>query len=164
MSKTTSGIDEEIDSIANKIMSEIETASSKDISDAQYAKKILRLSDLHHTTKILQEIENASSGSFCTIEKTAVIKALLLSTWMQRFYFIIRAFLMSLFGTVITFFYIMYFGKIDIYLGLLLGVIIFLATLIITRLFDRQIVKATKSIVLRLSRHRVLRDFIMNHF
>jgi hypothetical protein len=157
-------IDEEIDTIANKIISEIETASSKEISDASYVKKILRLADLHHTTRLFNEIEHVTEGSVCTTEKKAVIKALLLSTWMQRLYFIIRAFLMAIFGTFITFFYIMYFESIDIYQGLLLGVIIFFVTLVITRLFDAQIIRLTKKIVNWLANHQQMRDFIMNHF
>ena len=164
MKKKTNAVDEEIDDIANRIVSEIETASSKDITNARYAKKILQLSDLNHTTKILKEIEDASAGSVCTIEKRAVIKALLLSTWMQRFYFIIRAFLMTIVGGLVTIAYITYFGKIDVYLGLLMGVIIFVVSLVSTRLLDKQITKAAKIVIKALSKHRALRDFIMNHF
>lgn len=164
MKKTTFLIDKEIDSIANRIMTEVETASSHDLSEARYARKILRLSDLHYTTKLLHEIDSASSGSASSIEKRAVIKALLLSTWMQRLYFIIRTFFMSLISALITFAYILYFGKIDIYQGILLGVIVFLFSLVITRFFDAQIIKATKSVVRGLSKHEALRDFIMNHF
>jgi hypothetical protein len=164
MNDKTAIIDEEIDTIANKIIGEIETASSKEISDATYVKKILRLSDLHHTKRLFNEIENFHEGAVCTTEKKAVIKALLLSTWMQRLYFIVRAFLMTIFGSFITFFYILYFGTINVYQGLLLGVIIFIATLVITRLFDGQIIKVTKKIVQSLAKHEKTRDFIMNHF
>ncbi|OGS43915.1 MAG: hypothetical protein A3K76_00120 [Euryarchaeota archaeon RBG_13_57_23] len=157
-------IDEEIDSIANRIITEVETASSKDISEAEYARKILQLSDLHYTTKLLREIESASSGSGATIEKRAVIKALLLSTWMQRLYFIIRTFIMSFFGTAITAVYIWYFGDIGIYSGLFVGALVFFLTLIVTRFFDPQIVTATKMIIRRLSKYPAIRDFIMNHF
>jgi hypothetical protein len=164
MVDTLDKIDEKIDVIANKILAEIETASSKELADTTYVKKILQLSDLHHTSRLFNEIEHVSAGSVCTTEKKAVIKALLLSTWLQRLYFIIRAFLMAVFGSVITFFYIMYFGTINIYHGILLGIIIFIATLLITRLFDEQIVKATKKIVRWLAKHEDMRDFIMNHF
>jgi len=157
-------IDEEIDKIAHKIITEIESASSKEIADASYVKKILQLSDLQHMTSLFIEIEQIKDGAVCTTEKKAVIKALLLSTWMQRLYFIIRSFLMALFGSVITFFYIMYFGTINIYQGVLLGLIVFVATLLITRFFDGQIVRATKRIVRWLGKHKDTRDFIMNHF
>ena len=164
MKKNTQTIDDEIDVMANLIITEVETASSRDISEAKYAKKILQLSDLHYTTKLLREIESASSGSGATIEKRALIKALLLSTWMQRLYFIIRTFIMSLFGTLITAVYIWYFGDIGIYSGLLVGAIVFFLTLIVTRFFDPQVIAATKMIIRRLSKHTAIRDFIMNHF
>ena len=44
-----------------------------------------------------------------------------------------------------------------------LGVFIFIIGLIVTRLFDAQIMKATKYIVSRLGDHKKIRDFIMNH-
>jgi len=76
-------------------MVELETASSKDLSEAKYAKKILQLSDLDYTKNLFHEIESVPSGAERIIEKRAVIKALLLSTWLQRLYFIIRAAIMS---------------------------------------------------------------------
>jgi hypothetical protein len=73
------------------------------ISDTTYSKKIIQLSDIHHTTKIFQELESASPESVCMIEKRAVIKALLLSTWLQRLCFIIRSALMAIFSGIILF-------------------------------------------------------------
>jgi hypothetical protein len=164
MEKESSIIDDEIETIAQRIIADVENASSKDISDANYTKKILQLSDLHHTKRLLQEIENVSSGKVCIIEKKAVIKALLLSTWLQRLYFIIRAALMSVLGAVITFFYVSFFGEIGVVLAIIMGVLIFIIGLIVTRLFDNQIVKITKYIVRVLGNHRRIREFIMNHF
>jgi cytochrome c biogenesis protein CcdA len=148
-------------------MTELETASSKDLSDVQYAKTILRLSDLHYTNWIFQEIESVPSGSERVIEKRAVIKVikvLLLSTWLQRIYFIIRSFLMASISSLITIGFVSYFGTIGTTLAIIIGMIVFVVSLVITRLFDMQIVEATKSIVVRLDSHRTVRDFIMNHF
>ena len=155
---------EEAQRIMKEIMKELETASSVDLLDAHYARTILQLSDLHYTKGILQQIESISSGDKCVIEKRAVIKVLLLSTWLQRLYFIIRSFLMGLISTVITFGFVLYFGTIDITLAIFMGMTVFVSALVITRLFDVQIIKVTKSIVERLSSHRTVRDFIMNHF
>jgi hypothetical protein len=44
-----SRVDAEIDEIAQRILSELESASSKDLSEAHYAKMILRLSDVNYT-------------------------------------------------------------------------------------------------------------------
>jgi len=164
MTKESSIIDDEIETIAQRIITELEVASSKDISTDKYVKKILQLSDLHHTKRLLQEIESATSGSVCTIEKKAVIKALLLSTWLQRLYFIIRSALMSVLGAIVTIFYVSFFGQIGVVLAVFMGVLIFIIGLIVTRLFDTQIVKATKYIVRRLANHKKLREFVMNHF
>ncbi|MDL5502648.1 MAG: hypothetical protein QSU88_05470 [Candidatus Methanoperedens sp.] len=164
MGITKSSTDDEIEKIAHRIMMELETATSKDLSNVHYAKTILQLSDLHYTNRIFQEIESVSSGSKCVIEKKAVIKALLLSTWLQRLYFIIRSFLMASLSSLITIGFVSYFGTIGITLALIIGMIVFVVSLVITRFFDVQIVKATKSIVMRLSSHRTLRDFIMKHF
>ncbi len=67
---------DEIEKIAQKILMELETTSSKNFPDAHYAKTILK------------ELESVSSGDEYVTEKKAVIKALLLSIWLQRLYFI----------------------------------------------------------------------------
>jgi len=164
MGITKSSTDDEIETIAHRIIMELETASSKDLSDVHYAKTILQLSDLHYTNRIFQEIESVSSGAERIIEKRAVIKVLLLSTWLQRLYFIIRSFLMATISSLITIGFVSYLGKIGAPEAIIIGMIVFVISLVITRLFDAQIIKATKSIVMRLGSHRTVRDFIMNHF
>jgi VIT1/CCC1 family predicted Fe2+/Mn2+ transporter len=162
-SEIPSPIDNEISEISQRIMVELETASSKDLSEAKYAKKILQLSDLHYTKNIFHEIESVPSGAERVIEKRAVIKALLLSTWLQRLYFIIRSALMSVLAMVVTFFYVSFFGQIGVVLAVFMGVVIFIVGLIVTRLFDTQTVKVTKYIVRLLANHKKIREFIMNH-
>lgn len=162
-SKNLSQVDEDISEIAQRIMEELETASSKELSEARYARKLLQLSDLNYTNNIFFEIESGSSGADRMIEKRAIIKALLLSTWLQRLYFIIRAGLMSILAGVVTFFYVSFFGQIGVVLALLMGVLIFIIGLIVTRLFDTQTVQMTKYIVHRLASHKKLRDFILNY-
>ena len=164
MKNSSSDINKEIDRISDKIILEIENASNKNISKATYAKKILQLSDLNHTEKIFQELESASPGSVCIIEKKAVIKALLLSTWLQRLYFIIRSALMAIIGGCFLFFFIYLLGTINAFVGIILNVILFVLMLAITRLFDIPITNTTKKIVRMLGKHKKIRDFIMNHF
>ena len=157
-------IDNDITEISQRILLELETASSKDLSEAKYARKILQLSDLDYTKNLFHEIESVPSGPERVIEKRAVIQALLLSTWLQRLYFIIRSALMSVLGAFVTFLYVMFFGEIGVALAVVMGVLIFIIGLIVTRLFDPQIIKATKYIVRRLSYHKKIREFLMNHF
>ena len=160
-------VDAEIDEISQRILLELESASSKDLSDARYAKKMLRLSDVRYAKKVLQQIGSVSkhsSGTESEIEKRAVIKVLLFSTWVQRLYFIIRSFIMGEIGAAATFLFIWYIGSIDAIEMAVFGIFVFAFTLVITRLFDTQITKATKKIVEIMTGHRTIRDFIMNHF
>jgi hypothetical protein len=159
-----SAVDTEIEEISQRILLELESASSTDLSDATYAKMILRLSDVHYTKRLLQQVGTVASGTEREIGKRAIIKVLLLSTWLQRLYFIIRSFIMGQIGAVVTVLFILYFGSIDVVKGFFIGIFVFVFSLVITRLFDAQIVKATKKIVVFMAGHRAARDFIMNHF
>jgi hypothetical protein len=159
-----SSVDDEIDEIAQRILLELESASSKDLSDAHYAKMMLRLSDVHYAKKVLQQIGSVRSGAEHDIERRAVIKVLLYSTWLQRLYFIIRSFIMGEIGGAVTFLFIWYVGSIDAIKGFEFGIFVFVFSLVITRLFDAQITKVTKKIVELMASHRTVRNFIMNHF
>ena len=156
-------VDAEIDEIAQRILLELESAKSKDLSDVRYAKMILHLSDIHYTKKVLQQIESVTLAE-SKIEKRAVIKVLLFSTWLQRLYFIIRAYIMGQIGAVVTFLFICSVGSIDAITGYVFGIFVFVICLVITRLFDAQITQATKKLIELLASHRTVWDFIMNHF
>lgn len=162
--KSRRTIDDEIDLIAQRIMFELDTASSKDLSDARYARLILHTSDINYIAGEPKQGSSGSSGPELVIEKRAVIKALLLSTWLQRLYFIIRSFLMSLIGAAITFSFVFYYGSLSLVVAVVVGFAGFVAALVITRLFDAQMDKATRRVVESLASHRTLRDFIMDHF
>jgi hypothetical protein len=154
--------EDEIDLIAQRIISELKTASSKDLVDKGYARKILRSSDIRLISEIPRK-ESGQSEAEVDIERRAVVRALLLSTWLQRLYFIIRSAMMSLVGAVITFSLVIYYGSLNLDVALLVGAVGFVAALVFTRLFDGQIDKLTQVIVKRLARHQTLRNLIMNH-
>ena len=125
------------------------------------------LADINFAKKVLQQIKSVTkdeSGTKNEIEKRAVIKVLLFSTWLQRLYFIIRSYIMGLIGSAVTFAFIRYLGTINAITGYLFGIVVFALSLVITRLFDAQLTRATKKIVELLASHRTVRDFIMNHF
>ncbi len=157
-------LDKEIEDIAQKILLELETATTTDLTDAKYAKMILRLSDVSYTRRMLQQAENYTSGAEREVGKRAIIKVLLLSTWLQRLYFIIRSFIMGQIGAVVTTLFILYFGTIDVVQGFFIGIFVFIFALVVTRLFDAQITHATKRVVEYMAEHSTIRDFIMNHF
>jgi hypothetical protein len=156
--------DEEVDEIAQKIMSKIERTSSKELAESDEVIKILHLTNVHHAKTLLQHMDEAPTRFERDVGKKAVIKALLLSTWHQRLYFIIRSLIMGILSTPVTFLFILYFGSINVRLQVVLGMFTFVFSLAVSRLFDVQIVKATKKIVAFLSNHKRLRDFVLNHF
>jgi hypothetical protein len=156
--------EQEIDEISSEILSEIEKSSSRQLADSEEIQKILHLTDVRHAKKLLQHMENASTNKERDVGKKAVIRALLLSTWLQRLYFVIRSFIMGILSAALTFGFIFVFGSINLFLGIVLGVFSFVFSLVVSRLLDPQIVKATKKIVEFLSRHRALRNFVLNHF
>jgi len=157
-------VDAEIDEIAQRILLELESASSTDLSDARYAKMMLRLSDAHYAKGVLKKIGIVKSGAENELEKRAVIKVLLFSTWLQRLYFIIRSFLMGLISAAATYLIIWYLGSINVIGSIIIGTFVFVFSLAITRLFDTQITQVTKKIVELMTSHRAIRDFIMKHF
>ncbi len=159
----TTHINTEIEEISQRILEELETASSDDLSKAGYAKKILQISDLKYTKSIFYEIDNVFDASDRTIEKKAIIKALLYSTWLQRLYFIIRSSLMSILAMLVTLVYVSFFGDIGVILAAIMGVLIFIIGLFVTRFFDSQIVRVTKYIISNLENHKKIRDFIVNN-
>jgi ABC-type multidrug transport system fused ATPase/permease subunit len=157
-------VDAEINDISQRILLELETASSKDLKDVRYAKMMLHLSDIHYAKRVLQQIGSAKSGAESEIEKRAVIKVLLFSTWLQRLYFIIRSFLVGLVSAAVTYLVIGYLGSINVVGSIIIGSFAFVFSLVVTRLFDVQITKVTKKIVELMAGHKTIRDFIMNHF
>ena len=157
-------VDTEIDEIAQRILLELESASSKDLSDVRYAKMMLHLSDIHYANRVLQRVGSATSEAESDIERRAVIKVLLFSTWLHRLYFIIRSFIMGLIGAAVTFLFIWSVGTINASTGIVFGIFVFALSLLATRLFDVQLTQATRKIVEIMASHRTARDFIMNHF
>jgi hypothetical protein len=126
--------------------------------------KILHLTNVRHAKTLLQHMNDAPTEPERDIGKKAVIKALLLSTWLQRQYFIIRSFIMGMLGASVTFLFILYFGSINIRLQVVLGMFTFVFSLAVSRLLDVHIVKAAQKVVAFLGNHRSLRDFILNYF
>jgi hypothetical protein len=71
---------------------------------------------------------------------------------------------MGLIGTMITLAVVTLLGTINVYEALALGIIIFAISLIISRYFDKAVMKVTKSIVLFLASHEKTRSFVLEHF
>lgn len=158
-----SSLDKETDEIAQKIASLIGNNDAKDLEGSSEIKKILRFTDADRARKLLAHLDKVSNQDEQNMGKVAIVKELLLSTWKQRLYFIVRAAVMGILSAVLTFGCILVFGAIDFTLGIILSIGSFGFALVVSRLFDDQIVKLTTRIITFLGGHRSLRNLVINH-
>ena len=108
---------------------------------------------------IAEESVDASSQSAGT--RGAMTAVITESVRTQRLYFVVRSVIMSLISALIYFLTVLYLGAIDAIQAALLGVFVFVAALVVSRLFDKQIVHASKKIIRFLNKHERLRKFVL---
>ena len=106
-----------------------------------------------------KESVNANSQSAGTRRAINIVIAESVRT--QRLYFVVRSVLMSLISALIYFLVVLYIGAIDAVQAAFLGVFVFVAALVVSRLFDKQIVIASKKIISFLNKHERLRRFVL---
>jgi hypothetical protein len=82
----------------------------------------------------------------------------------SRLYFIIRSWLMGLFGAVIFYISILFLGSINFIKSVIIGTIAFVFSLALSRLFDKNIEKISRKILRFLGRHTPIRNFILRYF
>jgi hypothetical protein len=68
---------------------------------------------------------------------------------------------MGLISALITFMVVWFLGTVQVAQVILLGLFVFIVALVVSRLFDKQIVKASKKIITLLNKHEKLRMFIL---
>ncbi len=100
-------------------------------------------------------------GSQLADTREAMTPVIADSVQTQRLYFVVRSLLMSLIGALIYFLVVLYLGTIDAFQAALLGVFVFVASLVASRLFDKQIVHAAKKIIIFLNKHERLSTFVL---
>lgn len=82
---------------------------------------MLRLSGANYAKGVLKKIENAAPRAENEIEKRAVIKVLLFSTWIQRLYFIMKSSLMGVISATVTYLIVWYLGLINVIESIFIG-------------------------------------------
>ena len=141
----------------------IQNATSEELASSSFAKTISQLSDVDYAKNMLTILEEASKKSECGLEKKEVIKGLILLTWLQRIHSIIRSLLLALVAAAILLPVLVMVDSLNLIQNILLAVPIFVSGLVITRLLDTQIIKATKKTVKYLSKNKRLRHFLMDY-
>jgi ABC-type multidrug transport system fused ATPase/permease subunit len=108
---------------------------------------------------LAEEVVGADSRSAGT--RGAMTAVIAESVRTQRLYFVVRSVLMSLISALIYFVVVLYLGAIDAVQAAFLGVFVFVVALFVSRLFDKQIVRASKKIISFLNKHKQLRTFVL---
>jgi ABC-type transport system involved in cytochrome bd biosynthesis fused ATPase/permease subunit len=130
--------------------------SEKAIDDKDYLIRAMQ-KDLD---RILTE-ESGGAGSQFARTRNAMTSVLAESVQTQRLYFVVRSVLMSLISAVIYFLVVLYFGTINAIQAAFLGVFVFIVALVVSRLFDKQIVTASKRIISFLNKYQRIRTFVL---
>ena len=137
--------DQEVDEIAQKIMTEVEHAKSTELANSTEMIKILHLTNTRNAKALLEHANEAPTKLERDVGKRAVVKALLVSTWHTRLYFIIRSFIMGLLGASLTLVFVLIFHSLTLALEIPLGVFSFIFSLAISRLARRANSKSHRS-------------------
>jgi hypothetical protein len=82
----------------------------------------------------------------------------------HRLYFIIRSWLMGYVGAATLFITVFILGSINFIQTVILSTTAFFASLIISRLFDKQIEKLVRKILKIMDRNQKIKNLIVNHF
>ena len=130
--------------------------SEKGVDDKDYLIRAMR-KDFDRI--ITEELGDADSQFART--RSAMTAVLSESVHTQRLYFVVRSVLMSLISALIYFFVVLYFGTIDAIQAAFLGVFVFIVALVVSRLFDKQIVTASKKIIRFLNKYKKIRKFVL---
>ena len=123
---------------------ELEKAPIKELGDAAYT----------------GEGKTNANLQFERMQKT-VMGALVGSVRIQRLYFVIRSVIMGLIGSLMYFLVVWYLGTIDAAQAVFLGLFVFVTSLVISRVFDTQIVRASKRMFSLLNKYKWLRTFVL---
>jgi ABC-type transport system involved in cytochrome bd biosynthesis fused ATPase/permease subunit len=130
--------------------------SEKGVDDKDYLIRAMQ-KDLYRT--LAEESDDANSQLARTRRAMSVV--LVESVQTQRLYFVVRSVLMSFISALIYFIVVLYFGTIDAVQAAVLGVFVFIVALVVSRLFDKQIVTVSKKIIRFLNKYRKTRTFVL---
>ena len=137
-------------------------------SDAGFKDELI-LAMHEELERALEEEKFGAEGNAATAEeereqrKEAMLHILAASVRTQRLYFVVRSAIMSLISALITFTIVGILGSINVVEAVLIGIVLFVASLVISRLFDKQIVKLSQKIISILSRHKRASEFVLKN-
>ena len=96
--------------------------------------------------------------------KSTVLDLFKTSVKTQRLYFVLRSIVMGVISALITFSVIIYLVTINFIQSFFLGIFVFIFSLMLSRLFDNQIVSLSMKIIEFLEKHNRLKTVILKAF
>jgi membrane glycosyltransferase len=124
----------------------------------QDLEKLVQELDCKPTTEV-----NNVSNERCDRMRKIIRDAFQSTIQTYRLYFIIRSASISILGALPFFLVVLLLGSINVIQTILLGIFVFVFSLIVTRLFEKAIVKLAQKIIIVLQRHKRVRDFILKN-
>ncbi|MFZ7136986.1 MAG: hypothetical protein ACOWW1_00990 [archaeon] len=154
--------EEELDYMAKKFLGEIRSATSEKLASTSFAKTVAQLSDMDYATS-MQNLFKDKENKTSELEKEEIVKGIIRTSWLQRIHSTMRSLLLGLVTAAILIPTLLYFGSLTMVQNVLLFFPITITGLVVTRVLDKQTIKASKKVVRYLSKRRRLRNFLMNY-
>ncbi len=139
------------DELMTAVQIELDKAVTKQVCDAVY--EAASLPPEERTNQVLD--------SECRTRKDVIMDVISNSVNLQRLYFIVRSSLMGLITGALTFLFVSFFGITNFWFLVFIGLIIFIVSLIISRVLDKPVVKISTMAVMYLKRHKRLKAIVL---
>lgn len=112
---------------------------------------------------VYAESRAADRDADCERRERTMMSLIAASVRTQRLYFVVRSAIMSLISAFIALIVVWYLGAIGVAQAVFLGISMFVVSLVVSRLFDKHIVKLSERIVEYLNKHRRARSFVLKN-
>jgi hypothetical protein len=141
------------DCLSVAIQGDLDRAVSVEVSGAVY--DTARMDPNNKTTDAVLDKESKT-------RKDAIVNVFLSCVRLQRLYFIIRSGIMGVITGLITYAIISFFSVTNFFVLLFIGLIVFVVSLAVSRVFDKPVISISNLVLNYLDRHRRLRSLVLS--
>jgi hypothetical protein len=142
---------EENDELMVAVQLDLDKVVTKEVCDAVYETASLPPEEI-----TLQKLDIE-----CESRKNVIMGVIANSVNLERLYFIVRSSIMAALSGILTFSIISVLKITDFLQLISLGIVIFVVSLIASRVIDKSVVKLSNKVVFYLKRHKRIKDFIL---
>jgi hypothetical protein len=134
------------------IHAELEKIVTQEVCDVIY----------ESTQKPKKENNDTPTKETCQNRKNIIMNVILAAVNVQRLYFVIRSSIMGAITGVLTYAIISLFEITNFFVLVLLGVLFFVVSLVLSRFLDKPIINLSYKIIAYLNRHRQIRELVLS--